>query len=39
MKILNELQKAMEKVEKESEHKGYWYRIRRTWSKRVKYGI
>jgi predicted transposase YbfD/YdcC len=28
MKILNELQKAMEEVEKESEHKGYWYRIR-----------
>jgi len=28
MKILNELQKAMEEVEKESEHAGYWYRIR-----------
>jgi len=28
MKILSELQKAMEEVEKESEHKGYWYRIR-----------
>ena len=28
MKILNELQKAMEEVESESEHKGYWYRIR-----------
>ena len=28
MKILNELQKAMEEVENESEHKGYWYRIR-----------
>ena len=28
MKILNELQKAMEEVETESEHKGYWYRIR-----------
>ena len=28
MKILKELQNAMEEVEKESEHKGYWYRIR-----------
>ena len=28
MKILKELQKAMEEVESESEHKGYWYRIR-----------
>jgi len=28
MKILRELQKAMEEVERESEHKGYWYRIR-----------
>ena len=28
MKILRELQSAMEEVEKESEHKGYWYRIR-----------
>jgi len=28
MKILNELQKAMEEVERESEHKGYWYRLR-----------
>jgi hypothetical protein len=27
MKILKELQSAMEEVEKESEHKGYWYRI------------
>ena len=28
MKIIKELQKAMEEVENESEHKGYWYRIR-----------
>ena len=28
MKILKELQSAMEEVESESEHKGYWYRIR-----------
>ena len=28
MKILKELQEAMEEVERESEHKGYWYRIR-----------
>ena len=28
MKILKELQKAMEEVEKESDHQGYWYRIR-----------
>ena len=28
MKILKELQNAMEEVEKESDHKGYWYRIR-----------
>jgi len=28
MKIMKELQKAMEEVENESEHKGYWYRIR-----------
>jgi len=28
MKIIKELQKAMEEAEKESEHRGYWYRIR-----------
>jgi predicted transposase YbfD/YdcC len=28
MKIIKELQKAMEEVERESEHEGYWYRIR-----------
>jgi len=28
MKILKELQKAMEDVEKDSEHNGYWYRLR-----------
>jgi predicted transposase YbfD/YdcC len=28
MKILKELRKSMEEVENESEHKGYWYRIR-----------
>ena len=28
MKILKELHHAMEEVERESEHKGYWYRIR-----------